>query len=202
MAKSTRFSAASSSEIWSHLNALDDQGLKVWATYADLTAEIPAPNAGMQAWVVDTKSEYRCLVAGTWSLWSRARTAWTPTITGVTAGLSVAAGSSYYTVVNGRAIYETTLNCTGALTVSGTLNIEGMPVASLSLTSLTPLGIAHLNPAGTVSAASIAYSSTTRVSIYYMGGTVGAILPITASAPGTWSARSNAVIARWEAPAA
>lgn len=52
MTSSTRFSAGSSSEIWTHLNSLDDATVRVVATRLALDG-IPSPAAGMFAYEVD-----------------------------------------------------------------------------------------------------------------------------------------------------
>ena len=142
--------------------------------------------------------EYRCVVSGAWKLWSRPRTEWTPTITGITGGL--ANGGCFVTVVGGVPYYEINLNCTGTLTGSS-LRVSGLPIgitqgpwgAVIGATTLTANGIRY---PGTL----VRFSSATEVAIFQTTGTIGT--EITPTVPNTWVSKVGAISAHFMALAA
>lgn len=172
-------------------------GVPTFANITERNAAIPSPTTGMSCILADTKAEYRCITSGSWALWSLPSTTWTPTIAGVTAGLSV--GSAKYAVSGGVVRYYVELTCTGALTGSA-LRLSGLPV-SLSASAWTPVGDATLNPNGTrVQGKVYRYSSVNEVAIFGWSSTGVVQNEISASSPATWVARSQAIIAHWSAP--
>lgn len=167
-------------------------------TYASTGARdtaYPTPTVGMLCNV--GTDMYRCNVAGTWALWSRSATSWTPTITGVTAGLTLT--SAIYWVSCGIAFFKVILACSGALTGS-TLKFS-LPV-SISPDAWHSIGDAILNPAGARYWGKVVRLATaTEVVVMYLG-TSGSPVDITPTVPATWSARSQAVAAYFSAPLA
>ncbi len=167
-------------------------------TYASTGARdtaYPSPTVGMMCNV--GSDMYRCNVAGSWTLWSRVKTAFTPTITGITAGFVVS--NTHYWVTSGVGNFKLTLNCTGALT--GSELTLTLPVA-LDIPAWTDLGAAILNPAGSrYSGRVVTAGATTDVWVKY-GGTAGQPVTITPTVPATWSARSQAVSCWFSAPLA
>lgn len=165
-------------------------------TYASTGARdtaYPSPTVGMMCNV--GSDMYRCNVAGSWALWSRINTSWTPTITGITAGFTVS--SARYWVTDGIAHFRLTLDCSSALT--GTVLKLSLPV-SIDVPAWFAIGDVVLNPAGgrfwgTV----VRFGTATEIAIVY-NGTAGQPVDITATVPATWSARTQAVAAYFSAP--
>lgn len=179
-------------------DAIAPKLMMVFTSTAARDAAITAPTAGMVCQVGSgaTMDEYRH--NGTsWKLWSRPRQSWTPVIGGITSGLSVEAAE--YQVASGRVGYYAQLACTGAL-VGSALRLSGLPVAMAGL-AWTPVGDATLNPNGTrVPGKVYRYSTTTEVAIFGPPGS-SLVVEIAAAVPATWGARSQAIIATWDAPA-
>lgn len=124
-------------------------------------------------------------------------TSWTPTLSGVTAGLTVS--SAKYWVSLGIAHFEVYLNCTAGLT--GSALAMSLPV-SIATLAWTTVGDAVLNPNGTRYWGKVLRGATdNEVWVKYLG-TAGQPVDIAAAAPATWSARSQAVACRFSAPLA
>lgn len=169
--------------------------LPSYASTGARDAAYPTPTVGMMCNV--GTDMYRCITAGSWTLWSRVKTAFTPTITGITAGFVVS--NTHYWVTSGVGNFKLILNCTGALT--GSELTLTLPVA-LDIPAWTDLGAAILNPAGArYSGRVVTAGATTDVWVKYVG-TAGQPVTITSAIPASWSARSQAVSCWFSAPLA
>jgi len=166
-----------------------------------LKTDLPASGAfvGQRARVTGDSAantgEYRW--NGTaWVLWESEWIAWTPTVTGLTAGAGAATGR--YRVRNGVVRCELAIPITGAITISGDLTI-GRPVTPADRIgeAYLQLGRATLNDTGTGSfvGAVLDWSGTT-VAVRYLNASA-MLLAVTATAPFTW-ANTDRIIAQFE----
>ena len=173
-------------------------GLPRVATTADRDALLVSPVVGDQCMVnlvSGFTTTYRWS-GSLWQIWSRPAQNWTPTVTGVTAGLTVV--NAKYAVAEGVITYYLEMQCTGALTGSA-LRISGLPFGLATL-AWTQVGAATLNPNGSrFQGQVVRYSNANEVGIFWSGtaGTVGT--EITPTVPATWSARGQAILAQWSA---
>lgn len=165
-------------------------------TYASTGARdtaYPSPTVGMMCNV--GTDMYRCNVAGTWALWSRVKTAFTPTLSGITAGFTLA--SAHYWVADGVATVKIIFDCSSALT--GTEFTILLPF-DLDVPPWTDLGGAVLNPAGARYGGRVVSAGTTHHVWVKYSNTTQIPAAITATVPATWSARTQAVAAYFSAP--
>lgn len=125
-------------------------------------------------------------------------TAWTPTISGVTAGLVVY--SATYQVSLGIAFFEVVLDCTGALTAASALTLT-LPVDIVPV-GFTSIGDAVLNPTGTRYWGKVMQGGTAHHVAVRFIGLAGSPVDITPTVPATWSARTQAVLLHFSAPLA
>jgi len=124
-------------------------------------------------------------------------TSWTPTITGVTAGLGLHSATYYVTL--GIAYFNVTIDCSGALT--GSALALSLPV-NIFPPAWVAIGDAILNPAGTRFWGKVLRgAAANEVWVKYVG-TAGSPVDITPTVPATWSARTQAVALQFSAPLA
>jgi len=174
-------------------------GMPIFATTTARDTAIPSPGIGDRCFVTADNSEYRCLTAGSWKLWSRPTTSWTPSISNVTAGIALE--SATYNVTDGVIRCDLSLACTAAVTASN-LDIGSMPVGMSMPATYTQIGTCILNPDGTRRQGLLVNIGTGAVRLFAIAPSTGALQSIGASSPATWSARSTAVTASWSAPVA
>lgn len=120
-----RFSRDSSSEIWTHLEALSREGIRQFATTVARDAEFTAPVAGMECMVGTGTAMVRCIYNGAIWLSSVIDSGWlaiTPTA-GFTGGNSPAVR-----IKNGAASFRGSMN--GAMPANTTTLIGTLPAGT------------------------------------------------------------------------